>query len=92
VYLFGDWGSGKLWGVKRDNDGKWIMQELLDTTLMFTGAGEDEQGNIYVTTANANYGGPVDPSQNPPGAVWKIVPSDAALPADAETAPLEPAK
>ncbi|MBI1372165.1 MAG: hypothetical protein GC159_05315 [Phycisphaera sp.] len=88
VYFFGDWGSGKFWGVKRGDDGKWVMQEMADTKLMFTGAGEDEQGNIYVTTAHANYGGPVNPEDNPRGAVWKLVPADQ-VPAGAETAPLE---
>lgn len=88
IYFFGDWGSGKLWGTKRDSNGKWQMQELLDTKLMFTGAGEGEDGTLYVTDATANYGGPVKPSENEPGAVWKIVPKDK-VPADAETASVE---
>ena len=86
IYFVGDWGSGKLWGMQRDKDGKWQMQELMDSKLMFTGAGEGEDGNLYVTNATANYGGPVKPSENAPGAVWKLVEKDN-VPAGAETAP-----
>src|SRR5215212_4858951 len=33
VYFAGDWGSGRVWGLKRDDAGKWQMQELLHTTI-----------------------------------------------------------
>jgi glucose/arabinose dehydrogenase len=89
TYFVGDWGSGKIWGMRRNEAGKWIMQELLNTKLQPTGAGEDPRtGAIYVTTATANYGGPVKPSDNAPGAVWKIVP-EGDVPAGAKTAPLD---
>ncbi len=90
TYFTADWGSGKVWGLKRDAAGKWQMQELLDldVALRPTSGGEDEAGDIYVTHATANYGGPVDPATSPPGALWKIVPADK-VPAGAETAPLE---
>jgi len=90
VYFTADWGSGKVWGLKRDAAGKWQMQELLDldTPLRPTGAGEDSEGNLYVTHATANYGGPVDPYTSERGAVWKIVAADK-VPAGAQTAPLQ---
>lgn len=90
VYFVSDWGSGKIWGLKRDDAGKWQMQELadLDTPLRPTAGGEDEAGNLYLVHASPNYGGPVDPYQNPRGALWKIVAADKA-PAGAETAPLQ---
>ncbi len=90
VYFVSDWGSGKIWGMKRDDAGKWQMQELLDldTPLRPTSGGEDEAGNLYVTHATANYGGPVDPYQSERGALWKIVPADK-VPQGAETAPLQ---
>ena len=88
VYFTGDWGSGKLWGLARDGAGKWQMQELLDTKLMFTGAGQSKDGTIYITDAHANYGGPADPAQNARGSLWKLVPADQ-VPAGAVTAPLE---
>ncbi len=90
VYFTADWGSGKVWGLKRDAAGKWQMQELLDldTPLRPTGAGEDPAGNLYVTHATANYGGPVDPYTSERGAVWKIVAADK-VPAGASVAPLQ---
>ncbi|MHA3771853.1 PQQ-dependent sugar dehydrogenase [Verrucomicrobiota bacterium sgz303538] len=90
IYFVSDWGSGKVWGMKRDDAGNWQMQELLDldTPLRPTSGGEDEQGNIYLTHASANYGGPVDPYQSERGALWKIVPADQ-VPQGAETAPLQ---
>lgn len=89
VYFASDWGSGKVWGLKRDA-GKWQMQELLDldTPLRPTGGGEDPDGNLYVTHATANYGGPVDPYTSERGAVWKIVAADK-VPAGATVAPLQ---
>lgn len=88
VYFSGDWGSGKLWGIARDGQGNWQMQELLDSKLMFTGSGQAKDGAIYLTDAHANYGGPADPAQNPRGSVWKLVPADQ-VPAGSITAPLE---
>jgi len=88
IYFVGDWGSGKLWGVARDGQNKWQMQELLDTKLMFTGGGQAPDGTIYLTNAHANYGGPADPAKNDRGALWQLVPADQ-VPAGAVTAPLE---
>jgi hypothetical protein len=87
VYFAGDWGTGRVWGIRRDKRGKWQMQQLLDTKLNFTGAGEDEAGNIYVTNAPSQYG-TRDPFQSPPGSVWKLVQADLA-PQGAKLAPLD---
>jgi glucose/arabinose dehydrogenase len=89
VYFCADWGSGKVWGMKQEA-GKWQMQELLDldTPLRPTGCGQDEEGNLYLTHATANYGGPVDPYQSERGALWKVVAADK-VPAGAATAPLQ---
>ncbi|MFK5921167.1 MAG: PQQ-dependent sugar dehydrogenase [Verrucomicrobiota bacterium] len=91
TYFVGDWGSGKLWGMARDGAGKWQMEELLDSTLRFTGSGDGEDGTIYVTTATPNYGGPVDPYDNKPGSLWMLVPSDK-VPEGAKTIALESKK
>ena len=32
-----------------------MKEELLDTELQITGAGKDEQGDIYLTSNNCNY-------------------------------------
>ncbi|HEV7405094.1 MAG TPA: PQQ-dependent sugar dehydrogenase [Chthoniobacteraceae bacterium] len=90
TYFATDWGSGKVWGLQRDDNGKWQMEELLDlaTRILPTAGGEDEAGNLYVTHAAATYGGPVDPYQSDRGALWKIVPADQ-VPKGAVTAPLQ---
>ncbi len=90
TYFVSDWGTGKIWGLKRDATAKWQMQELLDldTPLRPTSGGEDEAGNIYLMHATANYGGPVDPLTSERGALWKIVPANK-VPAGATTAPLQ---
>jgi glucose/arabinose dehydrogenase len=87
VYFFGDWGSGRIWGIKRDGSKKWQMEELLDTKLMISGAGEDhETGTIYVTDVHNSYDGVVKPSDNAPGSLWMIV-SKKKVPAGAKLAP-----
>jgi|UniRef100_UPI0037839984 glucose/arabinose dehydrogenase len=90
VCFVADWGSGKIWGLQRDEAAKWQMQELLDldTPLRPTGGGEGEDGALYLCHGTAGYGGKTDPYQEAPGAVWKIVAADK-VPAGAEVAPLQ---
>ena len=83
VYFAGDWGTGRIWGVKRDDQGKWQMQELLHTKLNFSSGGEDEAGNLFVTNAASQYG-TWNPFDSARGAVWKIVAADK-VPAGAKT-------
>lgn len=47
-YYFGDFGSGQIWGMRRDGAG-WEVQPLLDTGWDFRLAsfGEDEAGELY---------------------------------------------
>lgn len=83
IYFSGDYCSGKIWGLTHDNT-SWRYSEVLDTNLQITGSGAGEDGTIYVTSCNCNYGGPA-PQENPPGSLWRIVPSDQ-VPEGAETA------
>jgi len=87
VYFVGDWGTGRLWGLKRNDGGKWQLQQLLHTKLHFTAGGEDEQGNLYITDAASQYGvwNPFDQAR---GSVWKVVEAGKS-PAGAKTAPLQ---
>jgi hypothetical protein len=80
--------SGKIWGMERDKDGQWQMQEMLDTQLRPTGAGEGEDGTLYVTTATPNYGGPVDAYDNEPGSLWRLV-EKSKVADGVETVPLD---
>jgi glucose/arabinose dehydrogenase len=85
VYFFGDWGSGRVWGIKRDDAGKWHMQELLHTALNITSGNSDETGAIYVTNAASQYG-TWNPFESAKGSVWKLVSADKVS-TGAKTAP-----
>jgi glucose/arabinose dehydrogenase len=47
VYLFGDFCSGRIWGIRK-NGAAWDNALLADATLTITTFGEDEAGNVYV--------------------------------------------
>lgn len=47
IYLFADWGSGRIWGMRQAN-GQWETHQLLDTSYAIVGFGEDERGEVYV--------------------------------------------
>jgi glucose/arabinose dehydrogenase/uncharacterized cupredoxin-like copper-binding protein len=85
IYLNSDYCSGRIWGLKRDDSGAWIYQELLDTELLATGGGNDEAGNVYLTSCSCVFDRTYDPFANPQGAVWRIVQEDQ-VPQGAATA------
>lgn len=47
VYLYGDFISGQLWGLRR-NGQQWENAPLLDTPYGISTFGEDEAGNLYL--------------------------------------------
>jgi len=59
VYLYGDYCSGRIWGLRRSG-GVWESKLLLDSSLNISTFGEDEAGNIFV----ADHGG---------GNIYKII-------------------
>ncbi|MDZ5698637.1 hypothetical protein [Chelativorans sp. M5D2P16] len=81
VYLAGDYCAGTIWGLARGEDDQWVFQELLASGVQLTGGGTDADGNLYVTSCNCNYGGPL-PQENPPGTLWQVV---AASDQDSDT-------
>jgi uncharacterized repeat protein (TIGR01451 family) len=64
IYFFGDWCSGRLWGLQQAN-GAWQSALLFDTTLSITSFAEDEIGQFWV----ADFSG---------GAIYPIVEGPAA--------------
>jgi hypothetical protein len=91
TYFFGDWCSGAVWGLQRDAAGKWQMEELLKTGLNFTGGGVDEAGTVYAVNCYCQYATDKGARGNPPGELWKVVPSDQ-VPPKAVTAKVKTAK
>jgi glucose/arabinose dehydrogenase len=59
IYLYGDYGSGFIWGLFRTEDGSWQNTLLFQTGNRITSFGEDESGEVYY----------VDPE----GSIFKLV-------------------
>lgn len=49
VYLFGDYCTGYVWGMILSNGG-WQAQRLFETGVQITSFGQDEAGEIYLST------------------------------------------
>lgn len=47
TYLYADYCTGEIWGLKRDGDA-WANQLLVDAPFNISGFGEDQEGTIYV--------------------------------------------
>jgi hypothetical protein len=48
IYFFGDYCSGRIWGL-RPNGAGWQVRLLLDTPFNISSFGEDEAGSLYFT-------------------------------------------
>lgn len=48
VYLYGDWGSARIWAAYRDESGVWQSNEFMQTRHAISSFGEDEQGELYL--------------------------------------------
>ena len=48
VYLFGDYCSGRIWGLAPDADGNWEVAQLARADLQLSSFGEDEAGELYL--------------------------------------------
>jgi glucose/arabinose dehydrogenase len=49
IYLFGDYCSGKVWGLLRTSDGSWQQALLYESGFNITSFGEDEAGEVYLS-------------------------------------------
>lgn len=48
VYLYGDFCSGLIWGLRREADGGWSQAQLLTSGYRISSFGQDEAGEIYL--------------------------------------------
>jgi hypothetical protein len=48
IYLYGDFCSGKIWGLTRIQDGSWSSKLMFETGANITSFGEDEAGEVYL--------------------------------------------
>lgn len=52
AYLFGDYCSGKIWQLQRDQVGNWQSSLLFDTEYRISSFGEDANGELYMLDLN----------------------------------------
>ena len=76
IYFASDFCSGIFWGLARDDAGAWQFEQLLDTDLLVTGAGQGEDGELYVTTCTCAFGRDYNPFENATGIAWQLVSSE----------------
>ena len=50
IYLYGDYCSGRIWGMERQGN-VWNNRQLLASGFTITTFGEDESGEVYVANA-----------------------------------------
>ena len=48
IYFYADYCSGRIWGAMRQENGTWVSQQILQTSLNITTFGEDEAGELYL--------------------------------------------
>ena len=48
TYLFGDYCSGRIWGLARDTRGEWQVAGLAQFDIRLSSFGEDEAGELYL--------------------------------------------
>ena len=56
VYFYADFCSGRIWGATRDAAGGWTSEQILDTDLLITAFGEDEDGELYLAHFSSTNG------------------------------------
>jgi uncharacterized protein (TIGR03437 family) len=47
MYIYGDFGSGRIWGLRRQGE-TWVNELLLASGMLVSTFGEDEAGEMYV--------------------------------------------
>jgi glucose/arabinose dehydrogenase len=48
AYIYGDWSTGRVWGIKQDGTRTVWKRELVDSPLNITGFGTDHSGEMFV--------------------------------------------
>lgn len=54
VYLYGDYCSGKVWGLLRNPDGSWQNALLFETGFNISSFGVDQSGEVYLVDYSGN--------------------------------------
>ena len=54
VYLYGDYCSGRVWGLLRNPDGSWQNALLFETGFNISSFGVDQSGEVYLVDYSGN--------------------------------------
>lgn len=81
IFFSGDFCTGEVRGLVRDEAGVWQFANMLDTALQITGSGQDSHGNVFMAATTG------ETRDEAPGSVWQLMSADR-VPEGAETAPL----
>ena len=73
AYVYGDYCSGRIWGLRYQGGSVTEQTLLVDTDLMITSFGVDQAGNLYILPAN--------------GAIHRFVAQTSATPVPVATWP-----
>ena len=52
AYVYGDYCSGKIWGLRYDGESVTEHKLLVESDLQITSFGEDSEGNLYILSRN----------------------------------------
>jgi uncharacterized repeat protein (TIGR03806 family) len=55
AYIYGDWSTGKIWGVRHEQGKVVWQQELADTVLQIAGFGLDSHGELLIADHGGGY-------------------------------------
>jgi glucose/arabinose dehydrogenase len=55
AYVYGDWSTGRVWGIKHDGTRVVWHTELVDTPFNITGFGTDRAGELYVIDQGSGF-------------------------------------
>lgn len=58
IYYFGDYGSGRIWGLRRSG-GVWQNQVILNAAINISTFGEDQNGEIFLARHSGGAGGEI---------------------------------
>lgn len=72
-YIFGDWCSGKIWELFRDDSQQWTTTDLFDTNLRVTGGGTDGSGELLVLSCVCDVAADGSTLLGG-GAIWRLEP------------------
>ena len=55
AYIYGDWSTGRVWGVRHDGKQATWQNELVDTPFNITGFGTDHSGELYIIDQGSGF-------------------------------------